>query len=308
MELKEAHIDNEEQKEQELWKQLPGKEGEERADILIELAKQAIYRSQGAEALALTEEAHQIYKSIGANASNVDLANAITGISHSLKELNRADEAVKVIDGAIELLREGNYPFVVDTLRTKASWLSDLGKYEDAISTYLEVIQINEIEGEIEFFARDLLAISVCYTKMSKWHEVLDHASKARASFKAEKLVDEVAWCDLQIANAYLELGNSEFASDIGQRSYDIGELRGHLAIKCSAALLLGKIEVIKGQFDAADSRFEEARSIASGSNDWETIIKIEKEFINLYLVQGKVSAAEDVERRLNSLREIVDC
>ena len=128
---------------------------------MIELAKQAIYRSQGSEALALTEEAHQIYKSMGARASNVDMANAITGISYSLKELNRVDEAVKMIDGAIDILREGCYPFVVDTLRTKALWLSDISHYQEAISVYLEVVAINEIEGEVEFVARDLLAVKI---------------------------------------------------------------------------------------------------------------------------------------------------
>jgi tetratricopeptide (TPR) repeat protein len=274
---------------------------------LIELAKQAIYRSQGNEALALTEEAHQIYKSMGARAPTVEMANAITGIGYSLKELNRVDEAVKALDGAIELLREGSYPFVVDTLRTKASWLVDIGQYEDAIATYLEATQVNEIEGEFEFFARDLLAISVCYTKMSKWPEVIEHASRARDNFKKEKFVDEVAWCDVQIANAYAESGNAEFALDIGQRAYDLGDLRKQLAIKCNAALVMGKSYVLTEKFEDAETRFEEAREIVSGSNDWETIVKIEKEFINLYLVQGRVETAAEVERRLKSLQEIVE-
>ena len=244
---------------------------------------------------------------MGARAPNVDVANAITGISYSLKELNRVDEAVKVIDGAIDLLREGNYPFVVDSLRTKAGWLSDLGQYESAIATYLEATQVNEIDGEVEFFARDLLAISFCYAKLAKWPEVIEHASRARENFKKEKLVDEVAWCDVQVANAYAESGNAEFALDIGRRAYDLGELRRNLAIKCHSALAIAKAHVIKTNFEEAETRLEEAREIVSGSNDWDTVVKIEKEFINLYLVQGKVSEAESVEKRLASLQEIVE-
>ena len=235
------------------------------------------------------------------------MSNAIQAIGYALKELNRVDEAVKMIDGAIDILREGCYPFVVDTLRTKALWLSDISHYQEAISVYLEVVGINEIEGEVEFVARDLLAVTVCYSKLQKWPEVIEHAAKARENFKKEKFVDEVAWCDVQMANAYAELGNSEFALDIGRRAYDIGDLRNLLAVKCQAALALGKAYVIEAKFDESESKLEEARQIASSSNDWETIVRIEKEFINLYLVQGKVSAAEDVEKRLKSLQEIVN-
>lgn len=302
----EAHIDNEEQKEQELWKELPGKENEERAEILIELAKQAIYRCQGGEALALTEEAHKVYKSMGARAPTVEMANAITGISYSLRELNRVDEAIKALDGAIEILREGSYPFVVDSLRTKASWLFDSGQYESAIESYLEAISVNEIDGDTEFFAKDLLAISFCFAKMSKWHEVIEHAMRARESFKLEKMVDEVAWCDVQVANAYAELGNTAFAIDIGQRAYHLAELRNHLAIKCNASLVIGKAQVISSQFEEAEKRLQEAREIVSGSNDWETMMKVEQEWINLCLAQGKTEAAEEAERRLKSLQEVV--
>jgi len=70
----------------------------------------------------------------------------------------------------------------------------------------------------------------------------------------------------------------------------------------------MGKAYVLTEKFVDAEVRFAEAREIASGSNDWETIVKIEKEFINLYLVQGRVEAAAEVERRLNSLQEIVQC
>jgi len=135
-----------------LWKQLPQTEGEERAELLIELAQQAIYRSSGSEALALAEEAHEIYKAMGARASSVAMANAITGIGYSLKELNRVDEATKALDGAIDLLRESGHPFVVDTLRTKASWHGEQGDWRAALESYSEAARINEVDGCREFF------------------------------------------------------------------------------------------------------------------------------------------------------------
>ena len=91
-------IDNKETEDQELWKQLPNTEGEERAELLIQLAQQAIYRSSGDEALALAEQAHQIYQAMGATASSTGMANAITGIGYSLKELNKVDEATTALN------------------------------------------------------------------------------------------------------------------------------------------------------------------------------------------------------------------
>ena len=244
---------------------------------------------------------------MGAVASTIDAANAIQTIAHSLKELNRVEEAITVIDKAIDLLREGNYPFVVDTMRTKASWLNDLGRYEESIKAYSEIVAINEIEGETEFVGRDLLSVTYNYWKLGKWVEVIEHASKAREKFKVAKMVDEVLWCDCYLANAYAELGNADFALDFGQRAYELAELRDHRPVKCNSAVALGKADVLKAQFEKAEERLLEARSIAQGSTDWETITRIEKEFINLYLVQGKVGSATEVERRLKSLQEIVE-
>jgi len=69
---------------------------------------------------------------------------------------------------------------------------------------------------------------------------------------------------------------------------------------------VMGKAYVITKNFEGAEARFGEAREIASGSNDWETIVKIEREFINLYLVQENINAAKEVERKLKSLQEVV--
>ena len=275
---------------------------------MIELAKQAIYRAEGSEALALTEEALKVYKSMGAKASSVEIANAVTGIGYSLKELNRVEEAIQSLDQAIEILREGGYPFVVDTLRTKAVWLADIKRYEDAITTYLEVVQINEINGETEFVGRDLFGIAICFLKLKKWTETIDHAGRARENFKkdAKALVDEIAWCDLLIADSYVELQNVEIANDFVQRGYDIGTLRKQGALICKGALIFGKIHVIKAEFDKAEIRFLEARELVAGTDDWDTVRDIERELINLYLVQGRSDEAAEIERRMKSLDEVI--
>jgi hypothetical protein len=70
--------------------------------------------------------------------------------------------------------------------------------------------------------------------------------------------------------------------------------------------LIFGKIHVIKAEFEKAESRFQEARDLVAGTDDWNTVRDIEKEFINLYLVQGRVEDAAEVERRMKSLDEVI--
>jgi tetratricopeptide (TPR) repeat protein len=275
---------------------------------LIELAKLAVFRSEGSEALALAEEALGVYRSMGALASEVEIANAITGIGYSLKELNRVEEATKALDEAIAILHEGGFPFVVDTMRTKASWLAEIEKYEAAIATYLEIVQINEINGEKEFVGRDLYQVAHCFQKLGRWSESIVHAERARENLKckAKELVAEIGWCDLMLADSYVELQNAEIAFDYAQRGYDIGTLRKHGAMICKAAFIIGKIHVVKAEFDLAEARFQEARNLVAGADDWEVVQKIEKEMMNLYLVQGRVNDAKEIERQLNSLKEVI--
>ena len=254
-------IDNKETEDQELWKQLPNTEGEERAELLIQLAQQALYRSSGNEALALAEQAHEIYQGLGARASSIAMANAITGIGYSLKELNRVDEATKALDGAIDLLRESKHPFLVDTLRTKASWHGEQGKWNEALAGYSEIAQINELDSNTEFYARDLFSISHCYHELGNWSEVITYGLKAREIFKEQKMVFEISWCDLNIADAHAELGEN---------------------------LLLA------------------AQELVAKSSDWPQITKIERELISIYRLTERSTEADEAERRLSTLTEVV--
>ena len=78
-----------------MWKQLPHTAGEERAQILLELAQDAVARNSGDEALALAEEARGIYQSLGASVPNVEVAKSIFGIGSALKQLHREKEAAE---------------------------------------------------------------------------------------------------------------------------------------------------------------------------------------------------------------------
>ncbi|MFM7874590.1 MAG: hypothetical protein ACKO8Y_08275 [Actinomycetota bacterium] len=305
--MKGEPIDNRETEDQELWRQLPQSEGEERAELLIQLAQQAIYKSSGNEALALAEQAHEIYKAMGARASSVAMANAITGIGYSLRELNRVDEATKALDSAIDLLRENGYPFVVDTMRTKASWYCEMDRCEEAVATYLEIVRVNEVDGNDDFVARDLFAASGCLLELSRWQEALEMTLKVREFFKAEKMVFEVSWCDLNIALAHAELGDGQAALEWGKRANDIGTLRKDNEILCKSNYAMARGNILLKQYAEAESMLLVAQDLVARSNDYTQVEKIEKALIEVYRATERDGEADEVERRLGTLKEIVE-
>jgi len=299
-------INNRETEDQQLWKQLPQTEGEERAVLLIELAQQAIYRSSGNEALALSEEAYKIYKAMGAKASNVAMANAITGIGYSLRELDRVEEATEVLGNAIDLLRENHHPFVDDTMRTQASWYCDLKRWDDAINTYREIIQLNEIDGHSEFVARDLLSITHCLFEVGRWEETIKVALEAREIFKLEKMICEISWCDLNIAGSYVELGDGRMAIEWGQRANDLGTLRKDNEVICKSNYVMSRGHIILKEFKKAENFLIEAQDLVAKSGDNAQVEKIENALIEVYRATERISEAESAERRLQTLKDIV--
>ena len=299
-------IDNKETEDQELWRQLPNTEGEERAELLIQLAQQAIYRSSGDEALVLAEQAHEIYKAMGAKASSTAMAYAITGIGYSLKELNRVDEATTALDGAIDLLRDSRHPFLVDTLRTKASWYGEQGNWLRALNTYVESAQINEVDSNREFYARDLIAIANCYHELGNWSETITYALKAREIFKERKMVVEISWCDLNIADSHAELHDGEQAIFWGRKANDIGVLRKDDEVICKSNYVMARGYKLLEKYQDAENLLLVAQELVARSADWTQITKIEKELSIIYRLTNRDTDAEEVERRLCALTEIV--
>ena len=300
-------MENKETEDQQLWRQLPTTEGEERAELLIQLAQQAIYRSSANEALALAEEAHEIYKAMGARASSISMANAITGIGYSLKKLNRVDEATKALDNAIDLLRESGHPFMVDTLRTKASWCSEAGDWQQALDTYLEALRINEVDGVAEFVGRDLLSVAHCYSELQDWERVIDIALRAREVFKSEKLVAEISWCDLNLADAHASLGDGESAIAWGQRANDVATLRSDNEVICKSNYVMARGHIVNKNYEEAERLLLAAKELVARSGDWVQVRKIERTLIEVYRSTSRDGEADEAERRLETLNEIIE-
>ncbi|MFM8965404.1 MAG: tetratricopeptide repeat protein, partial [Actinomycetota bacterium] len=213
----------------------------------------------------------------------------------------------KALDSAIDLLRENGHPFVVDTMRTKASWFSEMKCWDDAIATYQEIVRINEIDSHDEFVGRDLFSIAHCLYESGRWEETIKTALRAREIFKDEKMVCEISWCDLNIAGAYAELGDGRMAIEWGQRANDVGVLRKDNEVICKSNYIMARGNIVLKQYDDAESLLLAAQELVARSGDYAQVEKIEKALGEVYRATERNSEADEVERRLRTLQEIVE-
>ena len=299
-------ISEEEMNEKQMWELLPHKVGEEKAELLLALSKQASYRGAGEESLALAESAQEIYQSLGALASNSDIANAYTGISYSLKQLNKTEEAIKVISKAVEIYKSDHFPFVDDLLRTQAAWYSELGEWEKTLECHKQAVTVNEIDDNQEWLAKSQFNVGVAYGHLSNFNEAIRHYQISRNIFKSLKMVPEVARCDEAIAEAFVELGNGELALAAGIRALDIARILGWQRRVIWTQFHIGKAQVLLGNSDAAEAAFEEAIYLVPQQEefDWNFIVALFTEKAKLLRLSDRNTDAGKLEARIATIRE----
>ena len=299
-------ISEEEMNEKQMWELLPHKVGEEKAELLLALSKQASYRGAGEESLALAESAQEIYQSLGALASNSDIANAYTGISYSLKQLNKTEEALKVMNKVVEIYKSDHLPFVDDLLRTQATWYSELGEWEKTLECHKQAVTVNEIDSNQEWLAKSQFNVGVAYAHLSNFDEAIRHYQISRNIFKSLKMVPEVARCDEAIAEAFVELGNGELALSAGIRALDIARILGWQRRVIWTQFHIGKAQVLLGNSDAAEAAFEEAIYLVPQQEefDWNFIVALFTEKAKLLRLSDRNTDAEKLEARIATIRE----
>jgi len=128
-----------------------------------------------------------------------------------------------------------------------------------------------------------------------------------REFFKAEKMVFEVSWCDLNIALAHAELGDGQAALEWGKRANDIGTLRKDNEMLCKSNYAMARGNILLKQYAEAESMLLVAQDLVARSNDYTQVEKIEKALIEVYRATERDGEADEVERRLGTLKEIVE-
>ncbi len=294
--------------ERQMWEALPHVSGEEKAKLLLSLCKQATYRNAGDEALALAESAKEIYDSLGGIAANADLADAYTGIGYSLKNLNRTAEAARTLEKAVEIHRQDHFPFIDDLLRTQAIWYGEMGDWESTLRCHLEAVTVNEVDGNQEWLAKSLFNVGVAYGNLDKHPEAILKYQQARGIFKELKMVVDVGNCDECIAEAFVELGNGELAIEAAKSALDVARTADNQVRIMWSSFHLGQAQILLKDYEQAEGSLSTARYLAQAAEqiNFQFLIYVEEEEAKLMRLTNRVEAAEAIERRLTTIREIL--
>ena len=75
----------------------------------------------------------------------------------------------------------------------------------------------------------------------------------------------------------------------------------------CKSNYVMARGFIALERFGDAESKLMTAQDIVAGSGDWSQITKIEKSLIEVYRAVGRHDEANEAERRLGTLLEIVE-
>ena len=295
--------------EEMLWDRIPEVTGEERADTYYELSARIFARGQYDEALALAETARDIYSELGAAISSDGLAQAYSAIGYNLNQLKRMDEAATAMSKAVEILRENKSPVALELACTLGEWWYSSKNYEKVIETMYECAQEHLVDGNTIGAANDMHLIGCAQRELKNYAEAIICFQEARAAFKREKEVLHVARCDQKIASCYIELGDGEAALEAARKAIDVFDTAHDHRRETFALLEYGKAEILLGKLEEGLATLDGVLQITTEEDgkDFEFIVDIESRMAAVMRQLGRIEEADEVERRLATIREILE-
>ena len=292
--------------EEMLWDRIPEVHGEERANTYYELSARIFARGQYDEALALAETARDIFSELGASAPSEGLAQAYSAIGYNLNQLKRMDEAATAMSKAVSILRENKSPIALELACTLGEWWYASKNYEKVIETMYECSQEHLVDGNNIGAANDMHLIGCAQRELKNYSEAVICFQEARKMFKLEKEIIHVARCDQKIASCYNELGEGEKALEAAQKSIDVFETAHDHRRETFALFEYGKAEILIGKLEDGLSTLDGVLQIVAEDEpkDFEFILDIEDRMVASMRQLGRMEEADEVERRLSSVRE----
>ena len=295
--------------EEMLWDRIPEVQGEDRANTYYELSARIFARGQYDEALALAETARDIFSELGASAPSEGLAQAYSAIGYNLNQLKRMDEAATAMSHAVAILRENKSPIALELACTLGEWWYSSKNYEKVIETMYECSQEHLVDGNTIGAANDMHLIGCAQRELKNYAEAIICFQEARKMFKLEKEVIHVARCDQKMASCYTELNEGEKALDAARKAIDVFETAHDHRRETFALFEYGKAEILLEKLEDGLSTLDGVLQIVAEDEpkDFEFILDIESRMVAVMRKLGRMDEANEVERRLASVREALE-
>ena len=294
--------------EEMLWEKIPQTTGIERANTYYELSARIYARGQYDEALALAESARDLYKEFDSSHAIEELAQAYSAIGYNLNQLKRIDEAANAMSQAVELLRKNKSPIALELACTLGEWWYSSKKYREVVETMNECAQEHLVDGNELGAASDLHLIGCAYRELGEFEAAIEAFEEARGLYKKHKEVIHVARCDLKIASCFNKLGQGEKALDKSRIALDVFETAHDNRRQVFTLFEYAKALELIGDSEEALATLDQVLTTASEDDpkDFEFIIEIESEIASILRSADRIEEAEEIERRLNSVRAIL--
>ncbi len=295
--------------EEMLWDRIPEVQGEERANTYYELSARIFARGQYDEALALAETARDIFSELGESAPKEGLAQAYSAIGYNLNQLKRMDEAATAMSQAVAILRENKAPIALELACTLGEWWYSSKNYEKVIETMYECSQEHLVDGNTIGAANDMHLIGCAQRELKNYNEAIICFTEARKMFKSEKEVIHVARCDQKIASCYIEIGEGEKALEAARKAIDVFETAHDHRRETFALFEYGKAEILLNKLEDGLASLDNVLQIVADDEpkDFEFIMDIETRMSTVMRQLGRIDEANEVDRRLASVREVMD-
>jgi len=210
---------------------------------------------------------------------------------------------------AVEILRENKSPIALELACTLGEWWYTSKNYDKVVTTMSECAQEHLVDGNEIGAANDLHLIGCAERELKNYEKAIDAFKEARILFKRNKEVIHVARCDQKTASCLIELNEGELALETAQKAVDVFET-GHDHRRETFALFeVGKAQILLEKFDDGLASLEQVLSVVSEDDpkDFEFIIDVESRIAKIARMQGRIDEADEIERRLKSVQEVLE-
>ena len=297
-----------EDNEKELWERVAREEGFGRADSYVALARIAYNKGKFKESIAMCEIAREYFENNEASERQHEILDINIGISKNYEELNKTAEAAEALERAVAAARVLESENLDDLLRDLGRHWYSASEYEKSLACHQEAMEISGLHLKDTSAGVDYLNIGMTFKSLKRYPEAIESLRKAREIFKEEEEPRWIVTCDCELTEVYIELANPVEIQYYAQRALDYHTVIQNHRHMWWLKYYLGIAHRLLGEDDEAIDLFEDAKglALAMGYQEWEFLIKIEKEMAEMFLVRGRVAEANEIFRRIKSVEEIV--
>ena len=296
-----------EEDEKDLWQRVAQYEGSERAYAYMTLSQIAFNKGKLKESLAMCETARDLFAQEGESKFPSELLDVNMGISRIYEKLDRGEDAAKAMGIAIEAARVIDHEELDNLLREQGRYWFSAGEYEKSITCHREAIATSQLHLRDETPELDYFNIAMGLQELKRYEESIDAFRKSRAAYKELDEIAMVVDCDYRLTELSVALEDAVEIEHYGQRALDFYTLISHDRKVWTLKYYLGIANRIQGDLETAGRLFDEAKhlAIAMGGQDWEFLIKVDKELAELFRKNGFEDEANEILRRVQSIEEL---